>query len=347
LDRLLAPLAAGFRLGVELRRVAYARGWLETRRLNQPVISIGNLTLGGSGKTPLVAWIARRLLRLGWTPGILTRGYGRASARPFVLLAPAAERRADAREIGDEPALLAKSLPQVPIVVGRDRYRAGLLAEERFHVDIHLLDDGFQHWALARDVDVVALDVTQELSDGELVPAGRLREPCAALARAHVVILTRTELADPGKLEACVRQIHPRAAVFHCRTSLRSLLDVRNGRVHPPAAWQGKPVYAFCGIGNPPAFFANLSQWGFSLVGQQPFRDHHVYRVTELLAMLNTAKQSSATALVTTEKDATNLPRQAQGELPILACVTEMEIDRAEVLEQALLARVEKVRAAE
>jgi tetraacyldisaccharide 4'-kinase len=341
---ILKPLAAGFKLGVALRREAYRRGWLETRRLNRPVISVGNLTVGGTGKTPLVALIVQRLLQRGWMPAILTRGYGRRRGADLIALEPKQERTADPREVGDEPALLAKKLPEVPIVVGADRYRAGRLAEDRFAVDVHVLDDGFQHLALARDVDVVLLDVTQELSESALLPAGGLREPASALERAHIVVLTRVDHADPRPLEEYARRINPQAVIFHASTKLSRLVDVATGRAYPPGAFQGEPVHAFCGIGNPQAFFADLKKWGLSVVAQDSFRDHYVYTGDSLkaLAAMSYEEGREPRALLTTEKDAVSLPPLSGSRIPVVACVIETELDEPQVFEDALLERLAK-----
>jgi tetraacyldisaccharide 4'-kinase len=336
------PLAAGFRLGVALRRGAYRRGWLKTLRLNRPVVSVGNITTGGTGKTPLVAYIARRLRTRGFRPGILTRGYGRRGGADILVLGGNRQQNVNPREVGDEPALLAKMLPEIPIVVCADRYRGGRLAEERFDVDVHLLDDGFQHWGLARDVDVVTLDVTQPLSDGELLPAGRQREPCCALERAHMIVFTRTELGDSDRIARDVRRINPRAAMFRSRTRLRELIDIRTGRIYPPSAFEGEPVLALCGIGNPRAFFANLRQWKFSVVTERPFRDHHVYTARDLppLMLALKLKRTDISAILTTEKDAMNLSAVKACPVPILACATEIELEEAEQFEKALLERL-------
>lgn len=344
MNRLLAPLAAGFKLGVAIRRAAYRHGWLKAHRLNHPVVSVGNLTTGGTGKTPLVRYIAEMLRNRGWKPSILTRGYGRRNDQEAVVLTPAEERKADPLDVGDEPAMLARALPQVPIVVCADRYRAGLLAEDRFNVDVHILDDGFQHWALARDVDVVLLDVTQELSDQALLPAGRQRETCAALERAHIVVLTRTELGDPKPLEDRVRQTNRQAAIFHSSTKLCELVDIHSGRVYPSTAFQGEPVSAFCGVGNPKAFFADMRKWGFSIIAEESFRDHHVYIGEELLPIITGAEKSAAKAIVTTEKDAMNFKLSARGNIPILACVIKTKIHTAEEFEKALTSRLKPAR---
>lgn len=340
MNRLLIPLAEAYGQGALLREQAYRRGWLKSRRLSRPVISVGNLTVGGSGKTPLVAWIAEALLRRGYKPAILTRGYGRRRGPDVVAIEPQPERNIDPRSVGDEPALLARALPQVPIVVSADRYRAGLLAEERFGVDLHILDDGFQHLALHRDLDVVAVDVTRELSDHALLPAGRLREPCSALRRADLILLTRTELENPEPIERQVRAINPEAGLFRCSTVLRGLFEAGRGEVQPPAVYKGRPLCAFCGIGNPGAFFSDLRRWGFNLSAEFAFRDHHVYGAQEMKRLVAAARAAGAVAFVTTEKDVMNLSPQWNSELPVLACGIRLEISSAAAFEEALLAGV-------
>ncbi len=361
-SKILRPLAVAFRLGVELRVAAYREGWLKTRRLNHPVVSVGNLTVGGTGKTPLVALIAGTLLNRGWKPSILTRGYGRRSPRrQIIAIEPNPRRLPDPREVGDEPALLARTVPQVPIVVSADRYQAGRLAEDRFDIDVHLLDDGFQHLTLARDLDVVVLDSTQEISDRALLPAGRMREPCSALKRAHVVVLTRVELGDPATLENCVHSINPRARVFRSATALCGLTQVASsaiglGKAHPPQGAlhpmapgcaevnsdQSEPVFAFCGIGNPPAFFEDLRSWGFNVIDQSAFPDHHAYSAAELKRLGARARKAGAVALLTTEKDAMNLPPIWESEVPVLACVIQTDMCEAEAFEEALMGRLAK-----
>jgi tetraacyldisaccharide 4'-kinase len=334
---LLRPLSASFRLGVAFRRAAYHRGWFKTRRLSRPVVSIGNLTVGGTGKTPLIALITRSLLKQGWTPAILTRGYGRRRGPELLALPPAARRMANTLEVGDEPAWLARTLPEVPIVVCGDRFRAGRVAEQRFHVDLHLLDDGFQHLALARDVDLVVLDVTQDFSDLALLPAGRQREPCSALERAQMIVLSRVELADPSPFEKKVRCINPRAPVFHSATELCGVIDAKSGRVSPPQELNGRAVSAFCGIGNPGAFFADLRKWGFTVASQEAFPDHHVYTEGELRRVSRRARATGAVAMLTTEKDAANLPPVWEPELPVLACAIKLAVPEAEHFEATLL----------
>jgi tetraacyldisaccharide 4'-kinase len=343
-SRILMPLASGYKMGVALRRALYRRGWLKTRRLKQPVVSVGNLSVGGTGKTPLVEYLAQRLLARGWKPCILTRGYGRRTGAETVAVAPEDGRAPEAREIGDEPALLARRLPQVPIVVSADRYRAGCVAETQFGVDVHILDDGFQHWALERDVDVVVLDTTQPLADAALLPAGRLREPCRALGRAHFIIFSRAELGEPVEVEKQVRKVNSDARIFRSTTRLANILEVAGGELQESDAWTRKPLLAFCGIGNPRAFFADARRWGFSLAAESAFRDHHFYDEEDLGRLVRRARRLGAEALLTTEKDVMNFPAGWKPEMPVAACVIETEVCQAEILEAALIERLEIAR---
>ncbi len=362
-SNLLAPLATAFRLGAGLHCLAYRRGWLRTHQLGRPVVSVGNLTVGGSGKTPLVALVAEMFLKRGWKPAILTRGYGRRRGPDLVEIAPALageHRKPDPREVGDEPALLARRLPTVPIVVSADRYRAGRLAEERYGVDVHILDDGFQHLALARDVDIVALDGTRPLPGEALLPAGPMREPLTALSRAHIVVLTRAELAtstDLDSIEMQVRRLNPEVEIFTSRTKLCGVADVFEGN-RDDSKFQcsdcsgservvGKKVYAFCGIGNPEAFGRDLERWGFSVVGTRFFPDHHVYTGKDLAGLLDARVKSGALGLVTTEKDVMNLENVRKGRVSgfdhaVVACIIRADLADQEEFESSLLQRLQR-----
>ncbi|HEV2418912.1 MAG TPA: tetraacyldisaccharide 4'-kinase [Terriglobia bacterium] len=333
---LLAPLAAVYGCASSARAAAYQRGWIKAARLSRPVISVGNLTAGGTGKTPLVALIARMLLHRGLKPVILTRGYGRAPGPALIALDPATERSPDPRQAGDEPALLAADLPEVPIVISASRIQTGRYAEEHYQPDAHLLDDGFQHQQLARRLDIVALDATQPLSDRALIPAGRQRERCAALKRAHIIVLTRVEQVDlTAPIERQARAINPLAPIFHSRTELAGWLSVADGRRLPPGFLAGRRGYAFCGIGNPDAFFHNLGRWGITLAGKKAFHDHHVYRDSEIARLVIAARETKAT-LVTTAKDVMNLPADWRHTLPAFAALIEAEILEAAAFEKSL-----------
>jgi tetraacyldisaccharide 4'-kinase len=338
----LLPLSAGFRLGVALRHAGYQSGWFQAHRLTRPVLSVGNLTVGGTGKTPLVACVANILLRRGWKPSILTRGYGRMSKAEMIVLPPGAGRRANSQEIGDEPALLAHMLPEVPLIICANRYRGGQAAEERFRVDAHILDDGFQHLALARDLDLLALDATQTISDWQLLPAGRQREPLSALRRAQIVVLTRADSADPLALEKLVQKVHPTAKVFRSRTKLLGWTDALIGKAISTEEFLTRKVAAFCAIGSPRAFFDDVRRWGFGLVAEDAFPDHHVYTGEEIQQLVARARRKGAAALLTTQKDAVKLPREWAPQLPILACEIQAQILDAEDFESTLMAYLAK-----
>jgi len=344
MNPLLASLAAGFGCGVEVRHAAYRHGWLKTHRLSAPVISVGNLTVGGTGKTPLVALVVRILLRHGWKPSILTRGYARQSKTDLIVVAPARERRADASEVGDEPAILARALPDVPLVVCSDRFRGGRAAEERFQVDVHILDDGFQHLALHRDVDLVALDSTRPLDDLALLPAGRAREPLAALRRAQMVVITRVDSGRLQPLEERVRELNAGIEIFHSSTELVGLADAATGSGVAIETLRAQKAAAFCGIANSRAFFKDLRRWGFSLAAEDAFPDHHVYTEQEIRGLVAGAQAKGAAALLTTEKDAVKLACGWRPELPIVTCSIVSRVWEDEAFERTLLTYLERVR---
>jgi tetraacyldisaccharide 4'-kinase len=341
---LLQGISWVFLAAVKLRRMAYRRGLLKTRRLHRPVISVGNLSVGGTGKTPLVILIARTLLAGGHRPCILTRGYGRRRGQGLIVMDPEAGLVFDPRVVGDEPAALAQALPNVPIIVSSDRLRGGLIGERDFNASVHLLDDGFQHLALFRDLDVVLLDVTRPTSELALLPAGRLREPFSALQRAHWVILSRTELGSASGLEARVQAENPRARVFRCRTKLAGLREAGSGLPEPPESLQRKQATAFCGIGNPAAFFADLRSWGFRLAAERAFPDHHVYKSRELENLCALSRSAGAEVLLTTEKDFLNLPREWKPPMPLFGCCIYSEIEEKAEFERALLKEVDEAR---
>jgi tetraacyldisaccharide 4'-kinase len=336
----LGPLGRLYGMGAVARRAAYHRGWLRRRRLGRPVVSVGNLAAGGTGKTPLVYWLCERLQGAGLRPAILTRGYGRRRGPDAVVVPPKQGRQPEPRDVGDEAAWLARALPEVPVGVSADRFRTGRLIEDNFPVDVFVLDDGFQHLALVRELDVVTLDATRPISDGAILPAGLQREPCSALARADVVVITRTELAAPAPLEAVVRRMNPEVTLIRTRTRLDHVVDVASGASRsvsqPAAAWAGRPVHAFCGIGNPEAFFRDLRLWGFDVVRESVFLDHHVYRD------LRFAHGGEASALVTTEKDAMNLEGLdlAAAGVPVLACCTRFELVNEAAFDEILFGRL-------
>jgi tetraacyldisaccharide 4'-kinase len=284
---------------------------------------VGNLTAGGTGKTPLVEWLARALAREGVRPCVLTRGYGRADEARRVVASDGARVLAEVWECGDEPRLLAERLLGVASVVcDRDRASAARWARESLGAEVFLLDDGFQHLRIARDLNVVTVDATDPWGGRHLLPRGRLREPLSALARADCVVITRAELAeDLGGLRAEIgRLCGGCAAVLTSRVRTRGLAPLGGGAeatttpdVHG-AAQSGSagdrdvgPAAAFCALGNPRAFFEHLRRDGFELRHTRAFPDHHAYTASDAEAVSREAARSGARALLTTAKDAVKL----------------------------------------
>jgi len=282
---------------VSARNALYDRGILRTRRLQGGVISVGNLSAGGSGKTPFVLLLGELLAARGIKFDVLSRGYGRRS-RGTRLVDPAGLPQ----EFGDEPLLLARKL-RVPVVVGEDRYEAGRFAESRFGPQFHLLDDGFQHRALARDFDIVL--VTPQDANDRLLPAGRLREPLHSLRRADAVVLASGAAAEPFLLQGQL--------VWRARRGI-----VPNDV--PP-----RPV-VFCGIARPQNFVLQLKAANIEPVAEAFYRDHHAYCEKDVRELLDLKQRSEAGGFVTTEKDAVNLGGYLSALAPLSVVPVKMEL---------------------
>jgi tetraacyldisaccharide 4'-kinase len=272
-------------------------------------IGVGNLTVGGTGKTPMVLAIAERLAAEGKHAAILTRGY-RGTADSGSGGVPQS----------DEVVLLRERLAgKVQVGVGADRYQNGVTLAHH-GVDWFVLDDGFQHLKLARDVDIVLIDATDPFGGGLVLPAGRLREPLSALGRADIVVITRGVQAPSPAIEAVLRR-HTRSPVFYATTRLESVLRVpRLDVVLPRQDWQKARFLAFCGIGNPAAFFEDLRNWGLTAVQQRSFADHHAYTVREAAELEQAAASVGADALLCTEKDVWNLRNVQFRTMPVYCC---------------------------
>ena len=262
------------------------------------MVSVGNLRVGGSGKTPTVAYVVRTLVELGERPSVLSRGYARRHAPAGVVVVSDGHRlRADLATSGDEPLMLARALAGVPVLASEDRYLAGVVAEQHLGATVHVLDDGFQHLSLARDVDLLIVS-EDDLADPRTLPGGRLREPPSAAAAADAVLV-------PGVSPDAARQIGERlgvAAAFGLtrRAGEPRRLDVLSAAV--PAS-PNAPVFAVAGIARPERFFDELSADGWTLVGMRAFADHHRYDARDVARFVGDAKSAGAAGLVTTEKD--------------------------------------------
>lgn len=279
-----------------LRNVAYDSGWRRVNRLAGPVISVGNLSAGGTGKTPFVMLLGKLLERRGIKFDVLSRGYGRRT-RGVRLVEPGGS----AAEFGDEPLLIARRL-QVPVVVGEDRFAAGQFAEAKFGAQVHLLDDGFQHRRLAREFDIVILG-PGDASD-QLLPAGRLREPLQALHRADAVVVE-----DEGPVPA--------------EAAGKLIWRIRRG-VELPSLPE-RPI-VFCGIARPERFLEQLRARGLDPSATSIFRDHHAYTVADVQSLLALKAQSGGHGFVTTEKDEINLGALKTSLEPLVVARVTMEL---------------------
>ncbi len=326
----LSALSCAYGCAVLARGAAFRLALVRARELAVPVVSVGNLTAGGTGKTPFVAWLCSRAKAAGRRPGILARGYGPKPA---------------GSPLSDEGTLLSEILgPDVPQVEDPDRLRGGarLLAEHP-EVDLVLLDDGFQHRRLARDLDVVLLDATEPFGFGRLLPRGRLRERKSALARAEVVVLNRIERADAlalATLRAEVAGLAPNALVAAARTVPRALVSIGGGE-RPIESLRGLPVLAYAAIGNPGQFEATLAALGARVVGRRFPPDHHRPTEVEAAAVAEEAKALAAAAVVTTRKDLVKWRSLASPPPSLVALDASIEVVENErpLLERALRLR--------
>ncbi len=298
-----------YEFGVRGRAALYENNFFETRRLNAPVISVGNLTVGGSGKTPCVAFLARFLRDEGHEAAILSRGYKRES-KGRVEVSDGREILCAPNEAGDEPFLLAKSCPGVRVVVDRDRYAAGRWLEERASVSVFILDDAYQHLRLARDLNLLLIDASEPLDQAKMIPFGRLREPLAALRRADAVIVTRSDQSfDRSSLEDTIIRFAARdTPIFYARHKLTDIIRLDNGQVAGPADFAQKRIAVISGVARPDRFIADLEGLGMNIALRRDFDDHHRYTLEELSEIIERAVEARAEAIITTEKDAANLP---------------------------------------
>ncbi|MFZ3218181.1 MAG: tetraacyldisaccharide 4'-kinase [Candidatus Acidiferrales bacterium] len=336
LSPLLWPLSLVYAAAALLRARAYRRGILQSRHLDGVVISVGNLTAGGTGKTPMVLWIAERLISEVKKVGILTRGYRgqHTAASPTDAASPPA-----AVSASDEVRLLQHRLAnRASLGVGANRYERGRELE-KLGVDWFVLDDGFQHLQLARDVDIVLIDATDPFSGGRLLPAGHLREPRSALARADIIVITRASHAPA--VESAARR-DSTAPIFYARPRLDAVYSFsEGGRGNAVPSDALRKLFAFCGIGNPAAFVADLHGWGLPVVGHKFFPDHHRYTEADDIEILRLAKEAGADGLICTEKDLYNLRGIHRGKTPAFYCSISLQIDRADEFWRAVLSIVE------
>jgi tetraacyldisaccharide 4'-kinase len=357
---ILWPLTLPYGAAGYLRAGAYRSGILRPKRLDGVVISVGNLTVGGTGKTPMVAAIAEHLLAEGKRVGILTRGYRSEQSSDRSSGGPGSATSGRGGTSDEVRLLEARFGERVAFGVGADRFARGTELAKR-GVEWFVLDDGFQHRQLARDVDIVLVDATNPFGGGHLLPAGRLREPRSALKRADIVVITRSERAPA--VEAAVRH-YTGAPIFYARAKLDYIQEIGRERssgsstkgTGPGGGEAGAPKtiamemqrwFVFCGIGNPAAFIADLRAWKFPIVGYKFFRDHHRYTQADVQAIEREAEAARASSILCTEKDIFNLSGVCWGPASdVHFCGIVLRIDREEEFWAAIEAEVIRKRTA-
>jgi tetraacyldisaccharide 4'-kinase len=303
------PISAIFGAGVAARNTLYDQKFFKVQKLSRPVVSVGNISVGGSGKTPFVIALGSLLKQRDITFDVLSRGYGRQSSETLVV-----DPEGTPEQFGDEPLLLARKL-QVPVIVGADRYTAGLLAEQKFPSKLHLLDDGFQHRKLHRDFDIVLLQ-PDDLDDA-LLPVGRLREPLSSLRRADAVVLPPNATPPPQA-----------RLVWRARRNVSFVTPM-------------KRVVAFCGIANPDQFFSALKQLGMDVADTVAFSDHHRYQQRDIHRLTQRKARASAKGFITTDKDAINLGPLISQLRTFETAGLDLQIERSADVVATLLAALE------
>lgn len=299
---LLIALSTPYALVMRCRAFFYRLGVIPSRSLPRPVISVGNLTMGGTGKTPMTLFLARELMSRGKRVVVLTRGYGGSREGETLIVADDTGLLLGPEEAGDEPCLLASSLPGLMVVMGANRFSAGELAMERLAPDIFIIDDGFQHLRLKRDLDILLLDGRRPYANGRTIPAGMLREPPSAAGRAGLVVFTRCP--DGKEPECSIPDGISRVTASHRPAGYRPLTG---GECRPLSELSGRRPLAFAGIADPAAFFDGLEGEGVRLVATIAFPDHAAYGTAEMEAIGRLKQDKKAACLITTSKDAVKL----------------------------------------
>ena len=322
----LSLLSLLYRFIVQSRQTLYNRGILKTHHLPCRVISIGNITLGGTGKTPTAIYLAQLFQNKGIPPVVLSRGYKAQNSAATAVVSDGTTTFMDANKAGDEPFLLSQALPGVPVIIGADRVVSGHLACKEFSPAVVILDDGFQHQRIKRDVDIVLIDLHHGFGNGHLLPRGILREPVNSLSRASLFLLTKQmSSGSDEELKEQIRRFNPDAPIFHTRYKVCSVRNLTEHKEVPLNHLQGKKVLALSGIGNPHYFSFLLNQSGMLVTEEWTLPDHHDYtekdtaRVRDYLSCVD--------YIVTTAKDSCKMNRKLFHDLPILTLEVVLQID--------------------
>jgi tetraacyldisaccharide 4'-kinase len=329
LTAVASGMAVVYGLGARLRRSLYVNEILLPKRLPARVVSVGNLTVGGAGKTPVTATLTRLFQTQGKKVAILSRGYG--GQNPGVTCISDGEQiYQKPPAVGEEAYWLARTLPGAAVYTGASRFEAGQIAWERFKPDLFILDDGFQHFQLHRDLDIVLLDAAAPFGNGHLLPRGSLREPQSALAAAQVLILTRFRAGRHRRTLTGLQAAFPGKAVLTATIEPAAARLFPAGRLETPAVLQGQTLLAFAGLARPEVFRQTLEGLDIRLTSFRTFPDHHPFARAELAALVREAQAAGAAALVTTAKDWARLGERWDAALPLWVLDVEARIHQPE-----------------
>lgn len=351
--RVLTAFSLLYTLGVKCKLALYQHGWLRRKCLPCLVISLGNITLGGTGKTPTAQVMARTMRDMGYKVAVLNRGYRGTWRGRVGVVSDGRKIYMTAAEAGDEAYLLAKNLPGVPVLIGRRRYLTGRFAYEQFGADVVILDDGYQHWQLYRDLDIVLIDAMSSFGNNHVLPRGTLREPLPHLNRAHAFLLTKTDQAANGteQLRQTITRYNPQAAIvesIHKPCYFIEITDWYKGAVRKKVsleAVRGRAVMVMSAIGNPASFEHSIARLGAARVEPVRYPDHHDYTMAEMQHVLQRAVDDGAAAIITTEKDAVKIPSEfihSSRPLPIYilgmeVTITDGQQDLADLMRRLLV----------
>ncbi len=323
----LAALSMGYRLALATRGCAYRWGLLATGRVPCPVVSVGNITLGGSGKTPLVELVTLCLRELGAVPAVVSRGYGRSS-RGVGIVADREGMRLGPRAAGDEPVLLAERLAGVPVVVGENRLEAGQVAIRQCGATAIVLDDGFQHRTLEKDLEIVVVNGRAPWGNWRLFPRGMLREPLGALGRAHLVVVANPlDASDVRSVTGTVRRHNVEAPILVASYEVIGARQVFAGRQLEPHELGGHRLLAFAGLGSPRGFTDTLDGAGVDVAQLVEYPDHHWFIPRDLVELTEQARAVGAEGLITTEKDWVRLRSLAAPGVPLWVLQVRLRVD--------------------
>ena len=331
----LALLSTIYGLLVRSRYQLYGWGIFPTQKLPAKVVCVGNMTMGGTGKTPMVEYTARTLRDLGMRVAVLSRGYKGKMEKSVGVVSDGKNILLSQEESGDEPYLLAHRLEGIPVLVGGGRFRSGMMAHEHFDIQVAVLDDGYQHVQLHRDMNILLVNGREGFGNGHLLPWGCLREPLTGLTRADHFLITKTELRDKTEaIEKTLRHWNSKAPIFHGRYVPEHICDPQSGRRDRPVAIKGKRILAFAGLADPDDFFELLRSLGAVLVETIIFPDHHRYTESDLKILGQ--KIPGVDWVLTTEKDMVRLQSLNLEGLPIRVLTIRMEIADEDALREAL-----------